>query len=39
MDANDCFSDAEATVKSMLFKKHNIVEVNHFFSALETNLI
>lgn len=39
MDTNYCFSDAEATVKAMLFKKHNIVEMNHFFSALETNMI
>lgn len=39
MDANYCFSDTEATLKAILFKKHDIVEMNQFCSALETNLV
>ena len=39
MDGNYCFSDAEATVKAVSFKKHNTVEMNNFYSALETNQI
>lgn len=39
MDSNYCFSDAETTIKAMLIKKQNIVEMSHFCSALETNLI
>jgi len=39
MDAYYCFSDAEASVKAVSFKKHNIVEINNCCSTLETNLI
>lgn len=39
MDANYCFSNAKETVKAVLLKEHNVVEMNNFCSVSEKNLI